>query len=564
MEKSYLIIYQGNVENVIDELKANFINKYIILNESLLVIYVPIFFYEEILNDINSVSWWQKSAPMSSLIKINGDSKNLDKGVSVTDSAGTEYIYKNPYITTTGKNVLIAIIDSGIDYMHPDFRSKDNTTNIVAIWDQESDKKSPPEGMLFGSEFTKQDINKAILENDRTLSVDNVGTGTTAAGIAAGKGNLNSLYKGVAVDAELVVVKLREYEDTYKIGKINYQKSDFLAGIKYVLDIAKKEDKFIVINLTIGLVSKSIIEMTMLDTFTQLNESGIIVVSGAGNEGNTDIHYEGKFIDKNKVQDIIIQVGEQKNLAINLVTSGPDKIGASLISPSGELSYQIMYSPEYYVYRGKFNLEDTSYEMRLVYPWLESGHQELEISLYDIKPGIWTLRLVPEFILGGNYDVYLPNKNLISQETRFSDPASLSTITMYGAAENIITIGAYNDKTDSIWIGSSKGPVKTKGIKPDIVAPGVDIIAPFINNEYNTSMGTGVSSSIVSGVLALIIEYIREQYEFYLGALYTHQLKTYLMLGATKKDIYIYPNVSQGYGNLNLKDTMIAIANNFE
>lgn len=564
MEKSYLIIYQGNIEDVINELKSNFINKYIVLNDSLLAIYVPVSFYEDILNDIDSISWWQKSLPMSSLIELNRDSENLTKGISVTDSAGTEYIYKNPYMTTTGKDILIAIIDSGIDYTHSDFINKDNTTNIVAIWDQESDKKDPPKGMIFGSEFTREDINKAILENDKSLSIDNIGTGTTAAGIAVGKGNLNFLYKGVAVDSELVVVKLREYKDTYKYGKINYQKSDFLAGIKYVLDIAKKEDKFIIINLTIGLMSKSIVEMAMLDTFEQLNESGIIVVSGAGNEGNTDIHYEGKFTDKTKVQDIVIQVGEQKNLDINLVTSGPDKIGALLISPSGELSYQIMYSPEYYIYRGKFNLEDTSYEMRLVYPWLESGYQELSISLYDIKPGIWTLRLIPEFILAGVYDVYLPNKDLISEKTRFSDPASLSTITMYGAAENIITIGTYNDKSDSLWIGSSKGPVKNKGMKPDIVAPGVDIIAPFINNKYNISKGTGVSSSIVSGVLALIIEYIRDQSEFYIRSLYTQQLKTYLMLGATKKDIYIYPNTSQGYGNLNLKDTMISIANNFE
>ena len=135
---------------------------------------------------------------------------------------------------------------------------------------------------------------------------------------------------------------------------------------------------------------------------------------------------------------------------------------------------------------------------------------------------------------------------------------------MYAAPENVITIGAYNDKTDSIWIGSSKGPIKKRGIKPDIVAAGVDIIAPYKNNSYNTSIGTGVSASIVSGVLALIIQYIKDEYEFYQGSLYTQQLKTYLMLGATKKDIYTYPNISQGYGILNLKDTITAIANNFE
>ncbi|TAN65828.1 peptidase S8 [Paraclostridium sordellii 8483] len=561
MEKSYLIIYQGKIEDVEKDLKSNGIERYVIINNQLLAIYVPINFREEILTTIETVAWWQRSMPMSSLIEVTN---NMTTGVSITDSAGTDYIYKNPYITTTGKEVLIAIIDSGIDYLHPDFINENNTSKIVSIWDQESNKKQPPKGFIFGSEFTREDINTAIMENDKTLSVDNIGTGTIAAGISSGNGRLNSQYKGVAVDSELVVVKLREYKDTYTEGRINYQKSDFLSAISYVLDVAKREDKFLIINFTIGLVAKSIIELTLLETFREINEAGVIFISGAGNEGNTDIHYEGNFSVNNGFQDIIIQVGQQKNLDITLTNIGPDKIGASIISPSGELSYQIMYSPDYYVYRGKFNLEDTDYEMRLIYPWLESAHQELIISLFNIKPGIWTLRLIPEFILNGSYDVYLPNKNLISSQTRFSDPASTSTITMYAATEKVITIGAYNDKTDSIWIGSSKGPVKQKGIKPDIVAPGIDIISPYIDGEYNTSTGTGVSSSIVSGVIALIVQYIREQNAFYKEVLYTQQLKTYLMLGATKKDIYEYPNISQGYGILNLKDTIIAIANNFE
>ncbi|CEQ27263.1 bile acid germinant receptor pseudoprotease CspC [Paraclostridium sordellii] len=561
MEKSYLIIYQGKIEDVEKDLKSNGIERYVIINNQLLAIYVPINFREEILTTIETVAWWQRSMPMSSLIEVTN---NMSTGVSITDSAGTDYIYKNPYITTTGKDVLIAIIDSGIDYLHPDFINENNTSKIVSIWDQESNKKQPPKGFIFGSEFTREDINTAIMENDKTLSVDNIGTGTIAAGISSGNGRLNSQYKGVAVDSELVVVKLREYKDTYTEGRINYQKSDFLSAIRYVLDVAKKEDKFLIINFTIGLAAKSIIELTLLETFREINEAGVIFISGAGNEGNTDIHYEGNISANNGYQDIIIQVGQQKNLDITLTNIGPDKIGASIISPSGELSYQIMYSPDYYVYRGKFNLEDTDYEMRLIYPWLESAHQELIISLFNIKPGIWTLRLIPEFILNGSYDVYLPNKNLISNQTRFSDPASTSTITMYAATEKVITIGAYNDKTDSIWIGSSKGPVKQKGIKPDIVAPGIDIISPYIDGEYNTSTGTGVSSSIVSGVIALIIQYIREQNAFYKEVLYTQQLKTYLMLGATKKDIYEYPNISQGYGILNLKDTIIAIANNFE
>ncbi|MFH5796848.1 hypothetical protein ACHM2U_15730, partial [Clostridium perfringens] len=111
--------------------------------------------------------------------------------------------------------------------------------------------------------------------------------------------------------------------------------------------MAKKENKNMIINLTVGLISKSIVESTMLSTFNELSQPGNIVVSGAGNEGNTDIHYRGNIKNKETVDDIIIQVGEQTNLDIKLVVNGPDKIGAMIISPAGEMSYKIMYSPDY-------------------------------------------------------------------------------------------------------------------------------------------------------------------------------------------------------------------------
>ncbi|MCU9815126.1 hypothetical protein [Paraclostridium sp. AKS73] len=135
MEKSYLIIYTGDIAS---DLKKAGIEKYMILNPSLTVIYVPQNFREETLNRIPSITWWQSSIPMSSLIEITN---NLDEGVSVSDAASTDYIYKNPYIQSTGRNVLIAIIDSGIDYLHPDFM-ENNKTKIISIWDQESEKKS--------------------------------------------------------------------------------------------------------------------------------------------------------------------------------------------------------------------------------------------------------------------------------------------------------------------------------------------------------------------------------------------------------------------------------------
>ena len=561
MEKSYIIIYNIPVDRLEENLKNNNINRYIILNNTIVALYVDDSFNEDILDRIDGITWWERSSVMSSLIELTN---NLPNGETVRTAAGTEYIYINPYITPTGKDIIIVIIDSGINYLHPDFIKSDNTTKIISIWDQESTLKPPPEGYLFGSEFTREEINEYIKRNDSSLSVDNIGTGTIAAGIAAGLGRGNSNYDGVAIDSELVVIKLKSYKDTFAKGKVNYEESDFLAGIKYALEVADRENKRMVINLTVGARSTSGIEVSMLDSFEDLGGSGRIVVCGAGNEGNTDIHYSGNIQMADKSQDIIIQVGEQVNLDITLCPIGPDKIGAAIISPGGEMSYVINYTPEPFVYRGRFSLEDTSYEMRYIYPWIKSGNEMLDITLKNIKPGIWTLRIFPEFIINGNYNVYLPNKNLISPQTRFTDSSSDATITLFGVIKKVITVGAYNDRTDSLWIGSSKGPVVKRQIKPDIVAPGVDIIGPYQNDAYNTATGTGVSSSVVAGIVAIMMSYIISQEEESRNLLFSEPLKTFLMLGATRKEIYTYPNMAQGYGILNLRNILAAISNNIE
>lgn len=557
MEKAYIFIYEGPQDQLVNELRENNIETYAILNNKLGVLYVPEDFNERRLAKIKGITTWEQSSPVSSLIQITDD---IQSGTTSIGASGADYIYKSPYISSSGKEVVIASIDSGIDYLHPDFINDDGTTKIISIWDQNVERREEDD-IPFGREITREEINRAIKENDDSLTQDDIGTGTISAGISCGRGALNQLYKGVAIDSELIVVKLKEYKDTYIKGRINYQSADLLAAIKYVLDVSINQGKFLIINLTVGDISTATTDLTLMDSFEFLQSPGVIVVSGAGNEGNTDIHYEGKVKNGNIIEDVLIQVGDQHALDIVLTGSGIDKISVQLISPAGELGHVVNYKPEYYPYYGTFNLENTSYKILYSYPWLQSGGEYTQIYINDIKPGVWTMRLVPEFIVGGEYDIYLPNKNLISKDTRFLDSNSYATITLYATTENVITVGCYNQKINSMWIGSSKGPVKRERIKPDIVAPGVDIIGTARGRSYNTATGTGVSSSIISGVLAIILDYIVEQKRLKRNLLYTQTLKTYLMLGDTKQDIYKYPNVSQGYGILNLQETIRQIAN---
>lgn len=556
-EKSYILIYNENIELLESELKKNNINNYIILNKKIASIYVKGDFDEAILRNMESVYDWELSIPMSSLIEID---RSIESGTGAREASGVNYIDKNPYINSSGKNIVIVIIDSGIDYLHPDFIKEDGSSKIISIWDQTSNKQSPPEGLKFGSEFKREQINEYINNSDPTLTQDNIGTGTVAAGIVVGGGNLNKSYKGIATDSELLVVKLREYKGIYKENVISYELSDFLAGIRYAIDFYKKTNKDMIINLTIGERSRAVILTNFLDAYDELIQAGIIIVSGAGNEGNTDIHFRGTLRSMKSIEDILIQVGEQKNLDITVSCIGPDKITPYVISPSGELSYNMKYSPEESVYTGRFNIEGTDYKLKYNYPWIKSGTEEFIIRLINVKPGIWTIRLKPQFIINGDYDVFLPNKNLIDKDTRFINSNSFSTTTLFATTENVITIGCYNNKIDSIWIESSRGTINQNPLKPDIVAPGVNIIGPYKNNQYINSTGTGVSSSIVTGIISVLMEYIDSQSVLGRNLLYTEALKVYLMLGAERQGIYEYPNVNTGYGILNFEKTMEEIA----
>ncbi len=543
LDRCYFVLYANDIVSYFEEIN---LTNYIILNEQLAVVYVDENFNIDNFNKSENVISVIKTNPMNSLIQITND---LQSGQSIEDASGIDYINNNPYINVDGKGVLIGILDSGIDYLNETFIYENGESKIVSIWDQ---SKPTSGNVKFGEEISNTMINDAIKNNDNTLSIDEDGTGTIA----------SSIVSNICTESNLIVVKLKSYKDIYEDEKISYNEGDFLAGIKYILDKAEELDLPLILNLTCGTMSGSVEELNLLDTFTELSKPKIFVVGGVGNEGNTGIHFEGKLEKVNDTLDVVIEVGKIRDLDILLEPRSIDKISVQLISPSGEISYVAYYKPQNIVYTGKFNTEDTNYLITYTYPDILSAKQKTMIRLEDVKPGVWTIRVISEFFMDGEFNLYLPNRALLDNETRFLDSSSISTTTTYSHGRNVISIGVYDDKTDSMWLSSSKGSKTAMYIKPDIVASGVDIISDFLNKTKNTSTGSGVSSSITTGVLSIIIEYLITQSEFTRLTLFTEVIKTYLMLGADKKDIYNYPNLSQGYGILNLQNTIKEIADN--
>ena len=136
--------------------------------------------------------------------------------MAAIQQAGIAAVQNIPGLELSGEGVLVGIIDTGINYLDPIFRNLDGSTRIQRIWDQEEQSGTAPREIGYGSEYTKEQINQAILsENPKETvpSFDTDGHGTFVASVACGGANPENLFIGAAPEAEMVIVKLKEAKE---------------------------------------------------------------------------------------------------------------------------------------------------------------------------------------------------------------------------------------------------------------------------------------------------------------------------------------------------------------
>ena len=142
----------------------------------------------------------------------------------------------------------MAVLDSGVDYTHPEFRNADGTTRILAYWDQTGSGTSPegsvqaaggpPVGFHQGVEYSQEQINEALISGKRLPMIDSNGHGTAVAAIATGTG-------GVAPDSELLVVKLGIP------GETGFPRTtELMEGLDYVLRKALEYRMPVAVNIS--------------------------------------------------------------------------------------------------------------------------------------------------------------------------------------------------------------------------------------------------------------------------------------------------------------------------
>ena len=457
-----------------------------------------------------------------------------------------------------GAGVLVAIIDSGIDYANLDFRNADGTTRIYALWDQ-TIPGNPPEGYVQGTEYTQEKINEALQQENRTErmkivpSEDRSGNGTAVAGIAAGngRGSKGARYQGVASESGILVVKLgTPREEGFP------RTTELMQAIDYVVKKAQRAGRPVAINISFGNTYGSHTGTSLLERFIAdiANLWKSVICIGMGNEGASAGHTAG--ILKENTEERIPLAVQMKETAINVQIwkRYHDIVDISLISPAG---VQIGPIPEV-IGTQRFVVGDT--EILLYYGEPSPFHvsQEIFIEFLPkdsyITPGIWQFVLTPRKIVTGEYDLWLPSENVLNRGTAFRYPTERGTLTIPSTSQRVISVGAYDSLTFAYADFSGRGGLEGES-KPDLVAPGVDITAPTPSGIYQTFTGTSFATPFVSGAAALMMEWgiVRGNDPY----LYGEKVKAYLRRGARPLPGFTeYPNPQVGYGALCLRDSL--------
>lgn len=451
----------------------------------------------------------------------------------------------------SGEGILVGVVDSGVDYFHPDFRNEDGSSRILKLWDQ-SIPGNPPEGYIRGTEYMKDEMDEALAlgetEGRRLVpSRDFSRHGTAVLGIAAGNGRASGgVNRGIAYKSDLLVVKMgNARENSFP------RTTELMEGIDYLVRQATQMGKPIAVNISFGNNYGSHRGDSLLETYISnaANVGRSVICVGTGNNGNDRIHAAGKL---RQGQTEIIEVGigtYETTLNLQLWKAYADEIEIFIETPSGEKLPELSEKIGTQRYRaGETDL--------LIYYGKPGPFQVTQEIYFEFIPtgtyltsGIWKLYLRGRRIKEGNYNLWLPGGNILNPMTGFYQPVASETLTIPSTAAKVITVGAYDSRLNAYADFSGRGGERLSYPKPDLVAPGVNITAPVPGGGYANVTGTSFATPFVTGSAALMMEWgiVRKNDPFLWG----EKVKAYLRRGAQPLPGFEkYPNESVGWGAL--------------
>lgn len=503
--------------------------------------------------------------------------------VTSMDAAGITPAGELPVLNNQGAGVIVGFVDTGINYTDSLFRNADGSTRIIGIWDQtnnsdnsnnienETAKPFSAFSALYGTQYTAEEINLA-LNSDNPASIvptrDENGHGTFLASIAAGNRDERAEFSGAAPQASIAMVKLKPAKqylrDFYLIqdGADAYQENDIMMGVSYLYFLARKYSMPLVVCIPLGTNMGSHMGMSRLGQY--LNQvslsNGSAVITAAGNETGARHHFRAVMDADTDEVTAELRVGEREaGFSMELWAENMGAYTVGFISPTGEVAREISVP-----LRGEntvsFLLEQTQITVYTQIADVSSGSQFIFMRFENPMSGIWRILIRNTLDIRETFHIWLPVRGFISDETYFLRPDPDTIITDPGNARYLITVTAYDHTKNSIYIHASRGYSLSGRIKPDLAAPGVNILGASVSGRRLTRMsGTSVSAAHLAGAAAILLNWgvLNANYPY----LNTPVLKSIFVRGAQRNPALTYPNREFGYGTLNLYEAFLHLRN---
>ena len=533
---------------------------FIVTSEEISDILIPPIAIQPV-NEVYSIAYYDKaSLPPLSIRDYSYTS--IPKCFFLMDSTAMEEsgilaVQNQPGLALKGEGVLVGIIDTGIDYRNPLFLDELGQTRILSIWDQNALEGEQPQGFLYGAEYTKPMIDRALSsENPLEIvpQIDTNGHGTYLASLAAGGINRENDFIGAAPDSQLVVVKLKEAKQNlrdfyfYSSEIPLYQENDIMTGIAYLESKAKQEDKPLVMLIGVGSNEGSHVGTDPLSSTLNLFgvKTGYAAVVAAGNQAAAQHHFYGETTSLLSPAAVEINVEENvPGFCMELWAYAPELVRVVVQSPTGQRSgsdFPILEDTQ----TTNFIFENTLLTLDYRIPGRTRRDLLVFMRFTTPSPGIWTILVYPQQTITGEFHMWLP----IDGKAVFLQPEPNTTLTTPGVANIPITVGGYDAFTNARYIESGRGFDATGRIKPDFCAPAIDVSGAGLRNNFVENTGTSVAAAIVAGTAAQVMEWgiVRGNAK----TMNSLEIKNLLIRGCEREESLSYPSPEWGYGRMNI------------
>lgn len=474
------------------------------------------------------------------------------------EESGILQLQNQPALSLRGQGVLVGFIDTGIAYENICFRNSDGTTRLVAIWDQ-TGNEAPPDGFLYGREYTREEINRALAsENPRELvpEQDEDGHGTLIASIACGSEDTANNFVGAAPLSDILVVKLKpakpHLKEFYYIPEnaVVYQENDIMTAVDYLDGKARELGMPLIICIALGTNNGSHSGSGVLAGLLNY-VAGVwnrCVVAATGNEANARHHFFG--ISDGGNNPVTVEINVDQNMPgfyLELWANAPELFAVAIRSPGG-----VLLSPTVIRVGGHqeymFLLENTRVEVDYRTVGRTRGDQLVFIRFDRASRGIWTVYVYPTVSITGRFHVWLPMTGMLPSDVVFLQPNPDTTLTSPSTATIPISVGGYNVANGALYLESGRGYTSANEIKPDFCAPAVNVQGVGLRGNYIAATGTSIAAAITTGACAQIMEWgVLRRHERSLNSV---EIGNILIRGCKRDPDRTYPNNQWGYGKL--------------